>query len=420
MTNRSLNEWLAWQENAHPIKIDMGLGRTRTVAERLGLLTLNCTLVTVAGTNGKGSSVTMLECIMRNAGYRTGTYMSPHVDQYNERIRLSNKMADDADIVAAFEAIEVAREDISLSYFEYGTLAALYLFRQHNVDIAILEVGLGGRLDATNIMDADIALLTSIGVDHAHFLGTERNQIALEKAAIARKDRPVICSDPTPPESLAPFFSDLGANYLQLGRDFQFSRHYEGWDWQGLQREYECLPVPRQQGDHQYQNIAGVLAVVEQLPAQFSISEESIKAALLSVQVTARFERFAGSPEVIYDVAHNPDSMQALGEMLADNPALGDTIAVIGVMADKDLGKMLPYIAPYVQQWVATSPDLPRAMDANTLAQQLTEVIPEASVHLAQNTESAWQQSQALAQPGDRVLVIGSFYTVAEIRRLHL
>ena len=417
----SLDQWLSWLETAHPTKIDLSLTRIRKVAERMGLLTPPFPVIMVAGTNGKGSSVAMLESILSAAGHKTGTYTSPHIHRYNERIRIGCQEAEDQDIVDAFAQIDAAREEISLSYFEFGTLAALQLFHTAPVDIAILEIGLGGRLDASNIIDADVALITSIDIDHTTWLGDTREEISLEKAAIARVGKPVVCADPNPPENMQTFLAELGAIYYQSGDEFKLDIHADHWDWQGMDQHWEALPFPALSGEHQIYNAAGVIAVCRVLPEKYRPDRQTIENSLRSIALPGRFERFFQGDdeqqlEVILDVAHNPAGISVLADVLGDRPVTGRTFTIFGVMADKQIPQMLQALNRCTDEWIITAPQYERALPAQELTAALADILPNVRMATFNQVSQAVEAVEKLAEKGDRLVVTGSFYTVAEAR----
>ena len=297
---QTLAGWLNWQEGLHPKKIDLGLERVADVASRLGTLQLEQTVITVAGTNGKGSSVAFLESILSAAGYRVGTYTSPHLFRYNERIRINSHEVDDAALCEAFAAVDEARGTSTLSYFEFGTLAALQLFSQAPLDIVVLEVGLGGRLDAVNIIDATVALVTSVGIDHCAWLGTDRESIGREKAGIFRATRPAICSDPAPPASVEKHAQKIGADWYCLGQAYDYTEEPGGWTWRGAGRALEALPCPSLPGKHQLNNAAGVLMALELLSGQHPVTRAAIEQGLQSVSLPGRCQVVAGAVEQIF------------------------------------------------------------------------------------------------------------------------
>ena len=412
MRFNDLDAWLKWQETLHPREIELGLDRVSEVARRMGLLQSKAKVVSVAGTNGKGSSLSMLESIYRAAGYQTGLYTSPHIHRYNERIRINGLEVRDDLLCEAFESVDQARGDISLSYFEFGTLAALQIFSGSHLDILLLEIGLGGRLDAVNIMDADVALITAIDVDHVDWLGGDRETIGREKAGIMRQGHVAVVSDPSPPESISEYADEIGAHYVQAGRDYQYLRHAEGWEWALGEAHYSELPAPALQGEFQYQNAAGVLAVVEVLQPDMPVSVQDIKEGLSTAQCPGRMMRLSQSPEVIIDVAHNPQSVGSLAQYLSQHPVKGRTVAVLGVMADKDVGQMLEVLGPLISSWYLVKPDVARAMSLESLAEALSEAGLQGRIcgEVMQGVEAARQE----VGKEDRIIVFGSFFTVAE------
>ena len=414
MRFRTLDAWLAWQETLHPRAIDLGLERVALVARRLGLDRPSCTTVTVAGTNGKGSSVAMLASVLGAAGLRVGAYTSPHLRRYNERIRIDGAEIEDRALVAAFERIDQARGETTLSYFEFGTLAALLLFAEAGLDLQLLEVGLGGRLDAVNVVDADVALVTRVDLDHCDWLGHDREAIGREKAGIFRAGRPAIVSDPQPPDSLAAVAAELGADLRLRGRDFDIARiGRDGrWDWVGRERRFEDLPAPALAGAHQYDNAAGVLAALEALPGDRPPGAGAVAAGLASVRLAGRLQARPGRVPVLLDVAHNPDACVRLARHLAARPVRGRTLAVLGVLADKDLAGMLAPLRDQVDAWYAAATPGPRGLSAEALAARLrAEGIDPAG----QGAVAALvAELQRTAGPDDRILVLGSFLTVAE------
>ena len=410
----TLDAWLAWQETLHPRAIDLGLERVAVVARRLGLDKPSCTTVTVAGTNGKGSSVAMLEAVLRAAGRRVGAYTSPHLLHYNERIRIDGSEIDDASLMAAFERVDQARGDTTLSYFEFGTLAALLLFAEAGLDLQLLEVGLGGRLDAVNVVAADVALVTRVDLDHCDWLGDDRESIGREKAGIFRCGRPAIVADPRPPATLAETAAEVGADLRLRGRDFDIARlGADGrWDWTGRKWRFQGLPAPALTGVHQYDNAAGVLAALEALPGGLAPAREAVAEGLAAVRLPGRLERRAGRVPLLLDVAHNPDACARLASYLAANPVPGRTLAVLGVLADKDLADMLAPLRDRVDAWYAATTAGTRGLSAEALAMRLRDagIEPAGQGRVA----ALVTELQRAAVPGDRILVFGSFLTVAE------
>lgn len=414
----SLNEWLSWQENLHPSKIDLGLERVADVFKRLHPTLPSIPVITVAGTNGKGSSVALLESIYRNAGYSTGVYTSPHLLKYNERIHLNAEEVSDAEICDAFNRIDQARckkpDEISLTYFEFGTLAALDIFYRAKPDVIILEVGLGGRLDAVNIIDADIALITSIGIDHTDWLGDDRETIAREKAGIMRANKPVIFSSPDMPDSIKTCANELGAKLYQRGQDFFWKKGMTvaSWDWISDKQQRTALPQSNLRGDHQLDNAAGVLMVIECLADKLSVNQKQIKAGLLSVSLAGRFQCIPGNPMHILDVAHNEDSMACLAGLLNSQVCGGYNHAVLGMLADKDHAKSLVQLLPEIKKWYIADLDVPRGAKSADLANVLLNFDKTTDLSCFSDVKSALAAADFAAEQGDRIIIFGSFYTV--------
>jgi len=413
---KTLSEWLAYCEQLHPVAIDMGLERVRQVAERLQLK-LNVPVITVAGTNGKGSTCAMLEAIYLQAGYKTGVYTSPHLVDFEERCRLLGESPKADTFAAAFAQVEQARQDTSLTYFEFSTLAIMKMMADAALDVVILEVGLGGRLDAVNVMDANCAIITSIDLDHTALLGNDRDSIGLEKAGIMRSGRPVIISDPVPPDSIVKHAESLGADAWLMGKDFNFSGDQLQWSWAGRGRRYSGLAYPALRGANQLLNASGVLAAIEVMRPQLPVTAQAIRNGLAMVELTGRFQIVPGEPVLVLDVAHNPHSVAALAANLDAMGFYPTTHAVFGAMADKDLQSMLKKLLPLVDAWYFTDLPLPRASSAQQLASDWaamnTRKDAQASVH--ETPQKALDAAILAAKPTDRILVFGSFYTVGGV-----
>jgi dihydrofolate synthase/folylpolyglutamate synthase len=413
---KTLSEWLAHCEQLHPVAIDMGLERVRQVAERLQLK-LNVPVITVAGTNGKGSTCAMLEAIYLQAGYKTGVYTSPHLVDFEERCRLLGESPTADAFAAAFAEVEQARQDTSLTYFEFSTLAIMKMMADAALDVVILEVGLGGRLDAVNVMDADCAIITSIDLDHTALLGNDRDSIGLEKAGIMRAGKPVIISDPVPPDSIVKHAESLGADAWLMGKDFNFSGDQLQWSWAGRGRRYSGLAYPALRGANQLLNASGVLAAVEVMRPQLPVTAQAIRNGLAMVELTGRFQIVPGEPVLVLDVAHNPHSAAALAANLDAMGFYPTTHAVFGAMADKDLQSMLKKLLPLVDAWYFTDLPLPRASSAQQLASDWaamnTRKDAKASEH--ETPQKALDAAILAANPTDRILVFGSFYTVGGV-----
>lgn len=413
-----LATWLQYLEQLHPQAIDMGLERIRSVAERLQLLQPQAYVFTVAGTNGKGSTVRFLETFLTTAGYRTGVYISPHLQHYPERVRISGQQLDERAHVQAFAAVEAARQKVSLTYFEFGTLAALWLMQQQPLDALILEVGLGGRLDAVNIIDPDIAVLTSIGIDHVGFLGADRNSIGMEKIGIFRPHRVAICGEPELPEAVREAVQQRVVALRQVGVDFYYQRDSsdaERWHWWQGDLQWRDLPLPQLP----LPNAATALAAL--VASKFQLSATQIASALQQAREPGRLqyiEHAAASqqPPWLLDVAHNPHAAAYLAQQLRQRFPQRSILAVVGMLADKDVRGTLQALAPVVQQWFFTDLSAPRGASAVHLASQLA---PDSAVPvscwptLAAALRAAEQQARALAKAQPLVLICGSFLTVA-------
>ncbi len=407
----TLGEWLAWQQTLSPRTIELGLERVIFVAERLGLQKPACPVITVAGTNGKGSVVAMLESILTAAGYRTGTYTSPHLLAYNERIRIAGHAVEDAPLMEAFAAIDEARADRALTYFEFGTLAALYIFRQASVDALVLEVGLGGRLDAVNCVDPDVAVITSIDIDHSEWLGNDREAVGFEKAGIMRTGRVAVCGDYSPPGSVVRHAAAIGADLRCIGRDFFSERKINTFIWSQGGRRIE-LPKPSLAGDHQTDNASTALAALTALETHLPVHESTLAAGLRSVELPGRYQRLSTSPSIILDVAHNPQAAHALAATLQAQPFPGKTLAVFSALEDKDIHAMLAPMRKVVDQWFIGGLGAHRGLKAEALAERLEIAGIKASKY--KRVIHAVKAAREHARPDDRIIVFGSFLTVAE------
>jgi dihydrofolate synthase/folylpolyglutamate synthase len=420
MTSGSLEQWLARLETLHPSEIELGLDRVSAVASSIGVLEPAQAVVTVAGTNGKGSAVWVLEALLKECGLCVGAYTSPHFLRFNERIRVGGQEVDDADIVAAFERIEAARGSITLTYFEFATLAALLVFQRRECDVLVLEVGLGGRLDAVNILDASVAVITSIDLDHQGWLGESRDEIGREKAGITRAGRPVVIADPEPPQGLVSAINAVGATpRMRLGREFTL--HDEGGNrWSGrisrLDGKQRCLP-PCDKGALLPENVVAALQAVLLLGIEFS--DEQLAAALDHEPPAGRRQRRQiDGREYLLDVAHNPASVNKLLEYIGSTPCIGRRIAIFSAMNDKDLESMVRRIAGHFDGWfLADQPANPRAVPATRLA-ELLRGVGEGRISISKNLRQAFRRARSVMQEGDQLAVFGSFYTVAEVMPL--
>ena len=417
---QTLADWLTHCERLHPTAIDMTLERVKTVADRMGLR-FDCPVITVAGTNGKGSTCAMLEAILLEAGYRTGVYTSPHLVHFEERCRVRGDIVKADDLVAAFARVESARVEnggeITLTYFEFTTLAIMQLLVDANLEVVILEVGLGGRLDAVNIFDTDCAVITSIDLDHMAFLGRTREAIGFEKAGIMRAGKPVVVSDPLPPQSVLDYAAKTGADLWQFGRDFNFTGDKQQWAWAGRGRRYAGLAYPALRGANQIINASGVLAALAALRDVLPITAQAVRVGLSLVELPGRFQIVPGQPTLVLDVAHNPHSVAALAENLDAMGFYPCTHGVFGAMADKDLAPMLARVSPLIDKWYFT--DLPTDRAATGVALQSNwaagNTRSDASSSVYPSPEMALKAAVAAADPADRIVVFGSFFTVGGI-----
>ena len=395
----------------------MGLDRVEAVRARLAL-SFACPVVTVAGTNGKGSTCAMLEAIALAAGYRVGLYIKPHLVHFEERCRIGGQSVSAASLVPHFEAVEAARNDVPLTYFEFTTLAIMRLLSQARLDLVILEVGLGGRLDAVNVIDSDCAVITSIDVDHVAYLGPDRESIGFEKAGILRAGRPAVVSDPLPPASLLAHAGAIGADQRLLGRDFVFRGDRQQWSWRGRELRYNGLGHPALRGANQLQNAAGALAAFEALRARLPIAAQDVRSGLATVSLAGRFQIVPGSPVLVLDVAHNPHAAAALAANLDQMGFYPRTHAVFGAMHDKDVAGVLRHMLPLVDAWHVCDLPTPRAATADALDALLRALlVSRPTVGVARHASPAEALGHAIeaADPADRIAVFGSFYTVGGV-----
>lgn len=406
----TLQAWLDWQERLHPRSIDLGLERARAVGQRLRLGGFTCPVITVGGTNGKGSCVALLEAALAAGGYQVATFTSPHLVLYNERIQLAGRYASDAELMDAFERIDQARGESSLTFFEFNALAALLLFQQDRFDAVLLEVGLGGRLDAVNLIDPQVAVLTSVGLDHCEWLGTTLEEIGREKAGIFRTGRPAVLGSAAMPRTVFETAEALSAELRVPGVDYRYAVQGGEWQWQGRGRSLTRLPLPALAGRQQVVNAATMLATLAELKERLPLSFDQIAAGLRQVRLRGRFEVIAGDPEWILDVAHNPDAAQLLAINLRDRPRSGRTIAIVGILADKDAPGVVAPLLPEVDAWIAISLPGPRGVAAAELRHRCGEVAR--SWLDAASVAEACELATNLAAPADRIVVFGSFHTV--------
>ncbi len=409
----SLSDWLDRIERLHPASIELALERVAAVRDRLHI-SPDFPLILVGGTNGKGSACAMLDAIYRNAGYVTGLYTSPHLLTYNERVRVDGRPVEDAELVEAFEQVEAARGDITLTYFEFGTLAAALVFCARAVDVAVLEVGLGGRLDAVNIFEPDCSLLLSVAIDHVDYLGPNRETIGFEKAGIFRGGRPAVCADEDPPASLLEHAATIGADLYLIGRDFGYRRADGSWQFWSSAGKKTALPYPALRGEEQLDNAAAALEVVRLMQARLPVDMGSLRNGLLDARLTARFQVLPGQPTLILDVAHNASAAAALSRNLASLPASGSTLAVFGALKDKDIGGIVAPLAAQVDRWFVCELPVARSAQAARLQQAVLQAVDHERVDAFDDVASGLAAAQEAACENDKILVFGSFYTVSE------
>ena len=417
----SLEAWLAHIERLHHRPIDLGLERVKAVADRLGVR-FDCPVVIVGGTNGKGSTCAMLDSILRAAGYRVGVYTSPHLLRFNERVQINGECADDAMLVEQLQAVEAVRGDVSLTYFEFTTLAILRLLMQQRLDAVILEVGLGGRLDAVNIIDSNVSIITSIDIDHVDYLGPTREHIGFEKAHIYRAGRPAICADPQPPRSLLDVARTLGADLWLFGRDFNYAgmdygKGLQQWSYGGRVQRRASLPYPALRGDNQLLNAAGALAALEALGDRLPVSQQAVRTGLLTVQIPGRFQVLPGRPTIVLDVAHNPHAAAVLARNLDSQGYFPETHAVFGMLADKDVSGVIGQVRQRIDHWHVGPTGGARGLSAAQAAAHLRDA-GATSITEHETLEAAHAYACERADPDARIVVFGSFTTVGAVMRL--
>jgi dihydrofolate synthase/folylpolyglutamate synthase len=456
----TLADWLTHLESLHPKTIALGLERVAQVKQRLNLQ-FDFPIITVSGTNGKGSVCAMLESMLHAAGYRVGCYTSPHLLDYNERVRIGKKQANDAELCASFARIEQVRGDIPLTYFEFGTLAAMQCFIGHKVEVAILEVGLGGRLDAVNVFDSDCAVVTSVDIDHTDYLGDTREQIAFEKAGIFRAGRVAICADADVPQAIADHAEEIGAELWRIGREFSFAKNLlpspaggggvggEGsgnvariisiaptlsrptghplppageerqqWNYHGPSGTRNALPYPALRGTYQLNNASAALAALDALKDKLPVSMEAVRRGLVEVVLPGRFQVLPGSPQLILDVAHNPHAARSLAQNLASLPPCPRTFAVFAMLKDKDIAGVVRALKDSVDAWLVAGINAPRGATAAEVASVLATEGVTGMVREFPSIENALQHACNEASENDRIAAFGSFYTVAEVMRV--
>jgi dihydrofolate synthase/folylpolyglutamate synthase len=417
----TLPAWLALLESRHAeIEINLGLERVRAVRQRMALR-FDCPVIMVAGTNGKGSTCAMLESMLLRAGYRVGLYIKPHFLDFNERARIGGEMASDAALVASFEAVEAVRGETALTYFEFTTLAILHLLAGAGLDVVILEVGLGGRLDAVNVIDADVAIVTSVDIDHTDYLGATREEIGFEKAGIYRPGKTAICSDPVPPRALVAHAEAIGADLWLIGRDFNYAGDKQQWNYGGRAQRRNSLAYPSLRGANQILNAAAALAALEALKLELPVGAQDVRSGLVMVELPGRFQVLPGRPSVVLDVAHNPHAAAALAQNLGNMGYHPYTYAVFGAMADKDLDGLIAALGSHVDHWCLTDLPSARAAGAADLAARVTAAQAgmadpdQRSAAIFPDPAAAFANALSRAGENDRIVVFGSFLTVAGV-----
>jgi dihydrofolate synthase/folylpolyglutamate synthase len=414
---RTLADWLEFIGRQHPDAIALGLERVREVMGRLGAR-IACPVITVAGTNGKGSVCAYLESILQASGRRTGLYTSPHLLRYNERVRVAGREARDAQLCQAFAAVEAARAGVPLTYFEFGTLAALWQFAREELDALVLEVGLGGRLDAVNVLDADCAVLTSVGLDHTDLLGDTREAIGREKAGIFRRGRPAVIADPDPPSTVESEAGRCGAVLVRIGHEFGYREHAGQWDYWGPAGKRLALAHPALRGARQLRNAAAALAALDAFEGRLPVSMQDVRRGLAEVVLPGRFQVLPGRPQVILDVAHNPESAQVLAQNLEAAGFAAGTIAVFGMLRDKDIAGVVRFVAPRVTRWHLASLGGPRGTSAGELARILGAAGVDTPRTEHGSAAAAFAAARSEAGENDKIIVFGSFLTVAEVMQM--
>jgi dihydrofolate synthase/folylpolyglutamate synthase len=414
MKHTTLADWLAWQETLHPQAIDLGLDRLQRTLARLQWRPPTCPVITVAGTNGKGSTVAMLARIAAEQGYRTATFTSPHLLAYNERVCVAERPVCDASLIAAFERIDAARAGETLTFFEFNTLAALLIFASAQPDLMILEVGLGGRLDAVNVVDADVAVISSIALDHCEWLGDNVEAIGREKAGIMRAHRPAIYGDREMPNSIAATAQEVGAILYRLDHDFHIRRLGELWEWRGCGRQFKSLPAPALHGDIQFGNAAMAIAALCALGERLPIEQTAIERGLRSVKLAGRFQYVQNAKshaQWVVDVAHNPAAARALAAQLANSKVAGSTIAVCAILGDKDIEAIGAILKDQIERWIVCGLGSSRSLPPNLLAERLrgAGIVTEA---VCSDVPTGCAHAEQIARKTDRVIVFGSFLTV--------
>ena len=413
----NLTDWLGYIESIHPSTIDLTLERIKIVIERLNL-DISFPILTVGGTNGKGSTCSILESIYREAGYKVACYTSPHFLNFNERIKIQTLAVSDEVICEAFSRIESAREDVTLTYFEYGTIAAMIIFSEAHVDVAILEVGLGGRLDAVNVFDADCAIVTTVDLDHMDYLGHTREAIGFEKAGIYRTEKTSICGDFDPPQSLIKHAELIHADLKIIGKDFGYEAHHDSFDFLIDSTFVMNLPLPKLQGDFQLANATNALMAVKAMEDKLPLTEISIQKGITLTLLPGRFQEVKKMPSLIFDVAHNPQAARSLSHNLKTHVVPGKTIAVFSILKDKDIFGVINELNLDIDDWFIAEIQNERAASIETISNTIQKINPSAHIEAFRNIQEAYQFASKEVTRNDRIIVFGSFFTVADIMKI--
>lgn len=416
MRYKKLQDWLTWQESLNPKEIDLGLERVSKVFKSLNFSAdFFCPVITVAGTNGKGSTVAFIESILKQSNVSVGSYTSPHLFKYNERIKINQQAVSDDVLCEAFDVIDQARGDISLTYFEFGTLAAFVIFKKFQVDVAVLEVGLGGRLDAVNVIDANVAVISSIAIDHVDWLGDDVEVIAREKAGIMRAGKPAVVSIFKAPESLLNYAAEHNVKLFTLGKDYLYQGlSSNSWQLNAANLHLSDLPVPALKGGFQLQNASAAIMAVSLLELEQKLDNSIVTKGLQKVSLVGRYQQICESPGVIVDVAHNEQSARMLSSTLGENPVKGKTIAVVAMLADKAVDKVIAAVQSEIDHWVSAGLSTSRAMSSKKMAQAVRGAHTNVKLSVRENVTEACMKARTLASEEDRIIVFGSFYTVSE------
>lgn len=413
----TLDAWLAHLEQLHPSAIDMGLERVARVRDRMQLQPAFPVII-IGGTNGKGSTCAMLSAAYRAAGYKVGTYTSPHLLHYNERVAINLVPASDPAIVASLRAVEQARAGESLTYFEFGTLAAMHQFIQAGVDVAVLEVGLGGRLDAVNVFEPDVAAVVSVDIDHQAFLGDNREAIGREKAGIFRPGKPAFCADSQPPQALLDHAAQIKADLQLIGRDFGYTNETTQWRWRGRQGQKPGLPFPALRGAYQLANASLVIAILDALHDRVPVGVGDIKRGLVEVELAGRYQVLPGRPSIVLDVAHNPHAAAALAQNLLNQGFFPTTHAVFAALADKDIAGVIGLLKERIDVWHVVDLDVPRAASAQQIAELIAACGSSARIHIYPTVADAFKAARSVAGENDRIAAFGCFKVVADMLAL--